>query len=1538
MGAEIDRLEVQVEAQATKANSELDKLVRKLNRVATSLTGVNSRGLATMGAGVNKLSNAMSNFSKNTRTEDFSRLARNLMAVGKVDTSDFSKVAGGVTSMAVSFDKLGTVSANSVQIADMAKNIAKFGGANVQKAITNLPKLSAALSDFMTSMSKVPSVSINVIQMTKALSGLASQGSKVGAAANTVSNAMNTQAKSAERATKSNKGLTSALGSLYQKYFWLSRGIQKTWSSVESSMDFLETVNYFEVALRQIGDSAASAWKENGYASAEAYAESFAERAKQLTARMTGYEIDENGNASYTGMKNLGMDPDAVLNYQAVFAQVSSSIGVAEESALYFSKALTMLGADWASLRNLTFEQSWGKFASALAGQSRAVRSLGIDITNATLQEYAYKYGLEQAIQEMNQATKAQLRLLAILDQSEVAFGDLANTIGSPANQVRMLQQNMSNLARVIGNLFLPVVQNVLPYINGLAIAFQNLFSWVGGLLGIKFDAINSSMGGMSDEMVGLVGGAEDYEDALNGANSAAKKLKNNLQGWHEINNITTQDNSASGSNAVGGGSAVLDSTITSALADYEKAWNEAFDNMENKAQEWADKIGGYLEPLKKIINDFAIGDFFKAGKDTSALVSGIFNFVAEAIDRVDWYGIGQKIGDFLAGIDWIKVLSSFGNMLWQGIKGAIELYAGMFSEAPIETALLSMLVMPKALKAITASKYVIGLKKLATAFAKTAAALTGNKEATKYLVDEYPKLGKAVNVSRRAFENFRFGLENGNLFTGINEGVSTVRDNLTAFQKGLIGIVSVAGEFVLVKDAFYDLASGSDNVVESLLKIVVGAGAASAALYVAFGPAGLVVAAITGVAAAIMGINKAIEEAQLETLFDSVKESGTVAIETLQTSFEGAVTDIVGYAEKTREKLSSIEESKESIEQTADSIGLIVEAVENGAYELKDKVPLVIEQFNNLLTETKGVFEEEYDVIVGNVMGAYADILEAQGKSVPEMVQGLAALRDETIAAYSDLEEQAKSLEEQYNSGAISADEFWSQYTPIIQKIHDFNGNKELDNATSALESFYGALDISKYIDGTEFNLSSFSADMEQFSELAEVGKNSIALFGEESAKNLEDMIKKVESVGGNADKYSEDILTIYGANDEYVVKNTQAIENAYQGYMDIIQQNLLEQLPAVVENATKDYNKLHWWEKLFKTKSDYVKGVVDDWKGNIVSPATSAIEKGLKELGIEGSAWAKEQANTITDSLFTSYVSGVSVGFVEYESGLRSDWKSFIEKSLSELPSTSETYGENTVTGLNSGIANNVKSTEEAVEEWMSDTETAIHDSAMDFGSPSKTAMKFGLDVVLGFNSGISDNTQKTLNVINAYMDKVRDAMCGQIPTFYSVGTDIMSGLYDGMSSKETDIYDKAQEIANGIAKTVQTALNIHSPSRVMFGLGKYTTEGFIEGIQSMFPKVEPALGDFTRITESLYSSERSNYKSQVMSFTEQYSEISNKDNYMAEEINNLLRRQNELLRALLDKPVLDSGDVFKASKAGYRFEAARLNAEGDPARVWG
>lgn len=745
MGAgTVDTLEVKIEAQARGANSQLDKLVKNLERVSSALNGINAGGLSDLAGGVNTLAGGMKNLQGIKKT-NFNTLANGIERLEKIDSGNLSTVGNALKPLAegvsllsnanfdnknlqslinsltrlgnsnvenlanMNFTALGNsikdlanslsaadkVQQSTISMANAIANLAKAGG-NIGTVASELPQMGVALKDFiftmssaasvapetisftqaignlanagtkaattagnlevlstelkkfMQVMSTAPSVNSNVIQMTNALAQLASQGNRVGSSSKSLGKSILNYSSRAKRATKSTKSLASVFGSLYANFFWVIRGFKAMWSSVESSMDFLETVNYFEVAMRKLGDDAAANWKSAGYDSAETYAQSFSERAKQLTTKMTGYEVDVEGNATYTGVKNLGIDPDVVMNYQAMFAQVSESIGVAEESALNFSDALTMLGADWASLRNTTFEQAWEKFASALAGQSRAVRAFGIDITNATLQEYAYKYGLTQNIAEMNQATKAQLRLLAILDQSEVAYGDLANTMQSPSNQLRMLKQNFANLARTIGNLFLPIVSQVLPYINGMIMALQRLFAWIGGLLGIKFESINSSMGGLSDSMSDLVDDADDYTDAVDSANQAAKKLKTTVLGIDELNindPDTGSDGSGSGGGGVsagGGGSALLDEEIAKALAEYQKAWDDAFAKMENKAQDISD-------------------------------------IIVDAFKRGDYEGIGRYISDGitkgLGSINWesvYKVANKFGTGLAQFLNGLI--------------------------------------------------------------------------------------------------------------------------------------------------------------------------------------------------------------------------------------------------------------------------------------------------------------------------------------------------------------------------------------------------------------------------------------------------------------------------------------------------------------------------------------------------------------------------------------------------------------------------------------------------------------------------------------------------------------------------------------------------------------------------------------------------------------------------------------------------------------------------------------------------
>jgi len=1214
MAGEIDRLELQVEAQATKANNQLDKMVGKLDAVASSLMHINSGGLAGLASGVSKFAQASSQLS-NVKTADFTRLAKNIQGISSINTQQIHSAASAMTIMSKAINSLGSVSPNSLQVAEVAKSIGKLGGANVQRAITNLPALEKALHSFMTTMSQAPSVSRNVIKMTDALASLASQGGKVGTAANSVNSSLTTYGKSADKAAAKTKSLASMIGTLNANFFWMKSAVQKLYKFTESSMDFLETVNYFEVAMRDIGNSAVETWDGIGYESAEAYAKSFSERAKQLTEKMTGYAIDEDGNAEYSSVKNLGMDPDKVLQYQATFAQISSSIGVAEESALNFSKALTMLGADWASLRNLTFDQGWEKFASALAGQSRAVRSLGIDITNATLQEYAYKYGLEQAVSEMNQATEAQLRLLAILDQSKVAYGDFANTIESPANQIRMLQQNVSNLGRVFGNLFLPILQKTLPYINGKAIALQKLFTWIGQLLGIQFDSINSSMGGMSEDMSGLVGDAEDFTGELDDANDAAKKLNKTLMPWHEINNLTTNESSGgsgSGSGGAGGGNPLLDDAIAGALADYEKIWNEAFERMENKAQEIAGQIEKFLEPVKNIIQDFVVGDYFQAGKDTSALVAGIFNFFADAIDNVDWEKLGQNMGDFLAGIDWLKILAAVARVFWEALKGAFELWSGAFSTAPLETALISMALMPKALKAITASKFVTGIAKLASKF----------------------------KILNKSFNGFLQNLDSTGQVFSFNTATKTLRDNMTGLQKGVVGVAAVFGEFLLLKDGFYDLAKGADNVVASLGQIAIGAGVAATALYVAFGPAGLVIAGITGVVAAIVGIKKAFDEIRAEEQGNIIKNAmlnpGGVPIDEITAQIADAFNNASSGFDIIKEKSSELDSVQKNIQNTWLEIYKIQEAMEAGVLSVDEGK----QELERLFGELADLTEQKFSAMNTVILSAYGENGSLRAELEQMGVDTEAAIDTMITYGYQN-SERAKEIAQQLVGMDINSDE----YKKLSAELATLTGEmSSLDEATSDFS--YDMTFLQDKIDLSKIFLEDGTLDAD-----------ALERYLKKASDALEDYEKSLDEAGKEISRYWTEIANSATATDEEkTVAKSQleyiptAIENMKSdaelqvvGFTDMLQNEFIAKTDEIIEDAQNKWNSKSGWDKFWggvigpSTESEYVREAVGKHKANI-DELSSVIEESFGDLKEDGVVWGSEAMEEIYSALFDS------------------------------------------------------------------------------------------------------------------------------------------------------------------------------------------------------------------------------------------------------------------------------------------------------------
>ena len=808
--ATIDNLRIEINAQAVKANEAIDRLVTKLDRLTTSLNKLDGSKLTGLANGVQRLGTAMQTMNT-IKTSDFTRLANNLTKLGTVNVSALNSAASSMSHLTRAFNSLGKVSANAQAVGDMAKNIAKLGNKSVQTAIANIPQLAESLNSLMTTLSKSPKVSQNVIQMTNALANLASQGRKVGSASSSLVKGLNNSRNAADKAKKSFGGLASAIGKFYASYFLVVRGVKGLFGSIESTADYIEALNYQTVAFNKIASEWSRDYEKYGYENAESYAESFSDRVNSVLGKMSGLTVDiEGGLLTESGTKNLGLNIQEITQYASQLASVTNSIGQTGEVSTAATKSMTMLAGDISSLFNMDYSSVAQNLQSGLIGQSRALYKYGIDITNATLQTYAYELGLSKTVLEMTQAEKQQLRLIAILDQSRVSWGDLANTINSPSNMLRQFTNNIKETGMVLGQLFIPVLSKVMPVINGVTIAIKRLLVDIAGLMGVKIDFSQFGQNEYTDVSESL----DDVSDSFENATSAAKEYENQLLGFDEVTKLSELTDSTSGTNA-SGGTIDLTNEILKATEEYEKEWNKAFANMENKAQKWADKIEKILEPVKKIIEDFAIGDFFTAGEDVSNLVISINDFISNAIDNVNWKQVGKNVGKFLAGIKWIEVFKSFSRIVIKALQGAVEFWFSSLKEAPIETAIITAIAGWKFNG--VASKFISLAKAhpFITAATIIAGIIINWDEVSEFLKTLVDEIAEVLHLD----ELFGFASKEIREFADkVNEEIKKVEFNKLELPLEIESIEKKAEAVQLIADAYYNLSQNA-NLSEDDLK-----------------------------------------------------------------------------------------------------------------------------------------------------------------------------------------------------------------------------------------------------------------------------------------------------------------------------------------------------------------------------------------------------------------------------------------------------------------------------------------------------------------------------------------------------------------------------------------------------------------------------------------------------------------------------------------------------------------------------------------------
>lgn len=357
----------------------------------------------------------------------------------------------------------------------------------------------------------------------------------------------------------------------------------------------------------------------------------------------------------------MGIDPATWMENQGVFNSIITGFGVAEDKAATMSKNLTQLAYDLSSFYNIGIEDAMQKVQSGISGELEPLRRLGYDLSVARLQQEAYNLGIEKNVSEMTQAEKAQLRYHAMLTQVTMVQGDMARTLEQPANQLRVLKAQVEQASRAFGNLFIPILNAVLPVAVAVVQALREIINAVGELFGVEMaDSVE-----WGDEFSGAASATGEIADGMDDAASSAKKLKSYMMGFDELNVINPNDSSGADSSA--GSSFDLEPIGYDFLGE---AVTERIDAIRAKLEPFVSWIRDNLSDIVELVEAVGVGlAAWTIGKGIMNFITALKGFSADGLTPL----VGVAISLAGAFIMAKNAMDAWQNGIdWENLKGMI--------------------------------------------------------------------------------------------------------------------------------------------------------------------------------------------------------------------------------------------------------------------------------------------------------------------------------------------------------------------------------------------------------------------------------------------------------------------------------------------------------------------------------------------------------------------------------------------------------------------------------------------------------------------------------------------------------------------------------------------------------------------------------------------------------------------------------------------------------------------------------------------------
>lgn len=633
--ADVDITSLSVEISAESQGAELN-----IDKLSTAISNLRTKGnVAKVCSSLDKLSASISALkSASTGLDGLSKITSFMNGLANVDLTQSAK---GIRSVANALNKISSVNLGNMDFSGLGSkmNSLKNGLSPISSISDSSIKSLRGVSSAINSIAKIPNITKKLD--SKTLDDFAEVCKKV-------ASAISPLASKLDKVGRSFSSLPSKIKSAVNSTTRFSSANQKASTSLSSLASQLETIKKRAaqlVSLKAIATYLANAVTKfnDFYEATDLFNNAMGELSGQATELINKME------------SLLGIDPTEAMTNIATVQSLATSFGLASDKAYILSKNLTQLAYDESSYWNKDTATTFTAIASAISGELEPIRRLGVDLSQARLQQELLALGFNKQVSSLSQADKAVLRYIAIMKQTTNIQGNLAQTISSPANMVRILKSEISQLAKAVGQLLYPAFKAILPV---LIAAVDLIKEFVVSLASVFRQKIEFTDFSKTQKDIGGVANAMD--DTADATKSAAKAAKDYTMGFDELNIIDPSQNS--GSSGSGGGA------TGNLLGDVDLSQYDMFKDYAGSA---VDEIKAKLKSL----------DSFQIGTQIGEQLNKLMGMIYDAIHSVDWVSLGAVFADGVNGlvdsVDW----DLFGRLLADRFIIEFELLGGFLSQ-----------------------------------------------------------------------------------------------------------------------------------------------------------------------------------------------------------------------------------------------------------------------------------------------------------------------------------------------------------------------------------------------------------------------------------------------------------------------------------------------------------------------------------------------------------------------------------------------------------------------------------------------------------------------------------------------------------------------------------------------------------------------------------------------------------------------------------------------------------------------------------------